>query len=541
MSRVESLFAPAKPTGIKPDTKNADGYPAFTVSLEEDYVQMVMTNTIGNTYYMDKKQLFENSMQLHAAMLKKNPKFMAQTAIYSRNASLMRSQPIIALAHLSMCEDKRYFKAAFDKVVRTPNDLIDFVTVVGNLRKGRGLGRSIKREVNNFLNKMSQYWVIKYGGGSEGWTLKDIIKACHPNPLTKAQGSLFSYLTTGQWNENLDQIKCVESLKKLSSEDKDYTNKVIELIERGRLPHEIVTGIVKPNTAIWEYLMKQMPIFALTRNLNTLERAGVFAKKNNVEYVVGQLTNPEIIAKSRMLPFRFSTAHKQFTGDPRISNALAKALDLSLLNAQAIEGSTAWFLDVSGSMGGDFLEIGAILALAGLKQSKDSFMLNFESNLHCPRVNPDDTVMSNLTKAYEGHGGGTNTGLCIEYLLGAIDPEKKTDRLFYGGGYAAGFPASMRTQEKTKVDNIVIVTDEVQNSGSPVVSLFRKYRKEVNRNAKLFIIDIAPYTGKRLVNDNEPGVTFIYGWSDAVLDILRYSAEGNGKHVDIIRNIAIVD
>jgi 60 kDa SS-A/Ro ribonucleoprotein len=456
-------------------------------------------------------------------------------------------------AHPAGPRRKTFFHSAFNKVVKTPGDLLDFVAVIGSIRKGKGFGRTVKRAINNWLtgegsetrqNGLSQYHAIKYGGGdsSKKWTLKDVIKISHPIPKNDTQSWLFKYLTQGELNPNLEQINAVEQLKRLSTQKKELELAVFEanvnqLIDVGRLPYEIVTGIIKPTVKIWEQLMRQMPIFALVRNLNTLSEAGVFNSKDNVDWAVGQLTNPDIITRSRMLPFRFSTAYDNFKGSLTIKNALKTSLDLSLSNMDMLPGKNAYFLDVSGSMSGNYLQIGSLLGIAAVKKSSDSMFLCFGSELKLPEVDPRDTVMTNMDKCKKVFGGGTSIDLCIKHLFGIVG-KTVNKNVFGGSGYNSRFPESEKTTTPVSVDNIVIITDEQQNSGSSVVAYFREYRKKVNKNAKLFIIDIAPYDS-RMANQNEPGVTFIYGWSDSVLSILRYAMEGSGSHVDQIKNIRL--
>jgi 60 kDa SS-A/Ro ribonucleoprotein len=406
----------------------------------------------------------------------------------------------------------------------------------------------VKRAINNWLvnNKgqgLSEYHAIKYGGGEgkQKWTLKDIIKMAHPMPKDKAQSALFNYLTKGTLELSLNQITAIESLKKLAAAKKEisadeFAKNAMRLIEEGRLPYEVVTGIIKPDAQIWEYLMKQMPIFATVRHLNTLDQAGVFAKPENIKWVTEKLTNADVIKNSKMLPFRFSTAYKMFKGHRNISAALETALDLSLCNLKLIPGRTAWFLDVSGSMTGDYLEIGALLGIAGLKRSPESIFLCFDHQLKYPRLNPDRSVMSNMQEVMRMRNGSTDVGMCVQYLQGQVTGT--ASRYSFSGGYAEDFPASEKATSPVVVDNIIIITDEQQNSGKPVVQRFREYRRDVNPNARLFVIDLAPYNN-RVANQDETGVTFIYGWNDTVLDILQYAIEGTGSHVDQIKNMRL--
>jgi 60 kDa SS-A/Ro ribonucleoprotein len=184
-------------------------------------------------------------------------------------------------------------------------------------------------------------------------------------------------------------------------------------------------------------------------------------------------------------------------------------------------------------MSGDYLKIGSLLGLAALKKSSDSTFLAFGSDLKYPKVDVNDTVMTNMDRCKDVFGGGTNTGMCIDYLLGRL---KDSVNDWNGGGYHKQFPVSEKTTAPVNVDNIIIFTDEQQNAGSPVVKLFREYRMKVNKNAKLFIVDVAPYQA-RLANQDEPGVTFIYGWNDTVLDVLGYAMRGSGSHVEQIKKM----
>lgn len=540
MSRVNQFYGKKGET----NTLNKAGFPAHNVSLKEDYVQLVMTNTLGNTFYMDGNSLFSRTTELHEQMLTADPEFMAKTAIYGRNKSFMRLQPIIALSYLSDLTDKKYFYKAFNEIIKTPNDLRDFITITSDRR---GLGRSIKKAVSEFLNDISEYHVVKYGGDrkskrskdgsiTNNWSLKDIVRVAHPSPANSKSEAILKYITKGEINPSLTQIQAVEILKVLKEDDPLYVKKVLYTINKGRLPHEVVTGIIKPNAEIWTAIMKEMPIFALIRHLSALDKAKVFSIKENVDFVVSKLTNEEIISNSKILPFRFYTAYQNFQGDNRISEALATALDISISSMGILPGKTAWFLDVSGSMSGEYVNIGSILATAGMRQSEDSIFFTFSHELLYPRVRKNADIFSNIEEVMKTFGGCTNISQAIKHLLGTL--KEKSSRYSFKEGYSSKFPESLKTTEPIHVDNIVIITDEQQNSGTPLIREFRKYRKTVNPNANLFIIDVSPYHG-RVANENEPGVAFIYGWSATVLDILKYAIETNESHVSLIEDLDI--
>src|SRR5258708_21304053 len=67
--RTSSLFPGSKSKVIKappPDIKNTGGYDAWSGTLEEDYLQTLMTNILGNTFYADAKQNIKMSSELRS-------------------------------------------------------------------------------------------------------------------------------------------------------------------------------------------------------------------------------------------------------------------------------------------------------------------------------------------------------------------------------------------------------------------------------------------------------------------------------------------
>lgn len=542
MNRTQSLFTESKSNSIV----NRDGFPAFKRDLREQYLQSLMTNTLGNTFYARQDQVLIESLELHKEMLKADPEFMAKAIIYARNEGYMRLQPIVGLVYLSTISEKEYFKVAFDYVIKTPGDLEDFVTICNSVRNGRGLGRSVKNTVSAWLNNMSEYHAIKYGASrNKGWDLGNIIKATHPKPKDEVQSELFNYVANRKGNfgklpqvNELERIKNLQTIRNTMTKEA-FTTEIIDAIEKGRLPWEIVTGIMSPTISVWEYLMKQMPYFALLRNINTLTRAGVFNKKENIDYIVNRLVDKNAIVKAMVFPFRFYTALNNTGSISAINDALREAMELSFTNVPALNGNNYYFLDISGSMTGEYLTIGGTLGIAAFMKSEQPNFMCFESKLQYPDISKKDSMMTNLQKILRLHQGGTNVGLCIQYLLGTAHEAKTfgwSNRIEFG--YNDNVPKYMRPTVPTKVDNIIIITDQQQNTGSPVIEEFRKYRETVNPDANLFIIDIAHYESA-IAPKEEPNCYFIYGWNDQVLKYLSFITEGMGTQVEMINKMEL--
>lgn len=492
MSFAKKLF-----TAIRPTISNKDGYPAYTRSAEEQYMQTLMTNTFGNTFYADQHELLAEAEQLHREMAQHNPQFMAKALVYARNEGYMRLQPLFGLAVLSAYRPDLFAKV-FLQVVRIPSDLIDFLTILQGMGRGEG-GRAVKRQVNRFLAGVSEYWAIKYNGRGRGYSLGDAIATAHPKPADLKQQALFRYLRGHDASlALLPQVKALERLKEATSEAEQ-----VYWIETGKLPHEVVTGAIKPSKAAWEALLHQMPTFALLRHLNALERAGVLESRYNLDTAVARLTDRHALQKAKILPFRFAKAFRQVQ-HPVLRDALRDAVEYTFANLPELEGRTAIFLDISGSMTGEYLQIGSVFALALYKKTQGSSLFwLFDTEAEDAKPSRRDSILS------------------------------QADRIRTRGGTDTGAPVRKLLAERRKVDQIVIVTDEQQNSGSPFYEALLKYRAKVNPHVKAFIIDIAPYRSA-MVPPQDPGTFYVYGWSDTVLSYIAQTARG---YDSIVRQI----
>ncbi len=492
MSRLTQLFS--LPVC---DIKNRDGYFGFQRPLEEQYLQTLLTNTLRNTFYADKNDLFQEAEFIHEQMLQKDAEFVAKALPFARQKGCMRLQPVYGLAKLAQTH-KELFKEIFSKVILIPSDLQDFMTILEGSGHGQG-GRAVKNTVAKWLNQnLSEYWSIKYNGKGRGFSLADIIQTTHPVPGSEQTGKLFKYLISGECGFQDGKIYAYEQLKKAQTSVEQ-----IRWIKEGQLPHEVVTGVCNMSrtgaSELWNALVPEMPVFALIRNLNALDRAGVL--DTNRSLIEKKLTDGDILRKSKILPFRFLNA---FNATPKawVKDALRQAVELTFASLPEIPGKTAVFLDSSGSMSGEYLRIGSVFALALFKKTKGNgvFWL-FDTAVHDPKASLHDSILTQAERITAQ--GGTDTGAPVRAL-------------------------------RNRVDNIIIITDEQQNSGSPFYKELVNYRKKYNANARAFVIDLAPYRSG-MVPPADDLSHYIYGWSDQVLQYISFATNGYGSMVEAIK------
>lgn len=497
MSRAKSLFN--TPRSV---LHHQDEYTAYERLVEEQYIQMLMTNTMNNTFYADEHQLMQEAAYSHQEMAELDTGFMSRALVYARNEGFMRLQPLYGLAVLSGLDPKQFGKV-FSHVVKTPADLADFLTILRGSGRGQG-GRAVKRQINQFLNEISEYWVMKYNGRGRGYSLSDMVATAHPRPKDEKQLALFRYLRGHE--TDLALLPQLQALQKLRTTRNPASQ--IHQIEKGKLPYSVVTSILQPTRQIWEALMFQMPMFAMLRHLNAMDRAGVFAKKKNIAYVTRRLTDAEALRQSRILPFRFVKAYETVQRT-ELREALEQAVELSIHNLPPLPGRTAIFLDRSGSMQGDYLRIGSVLALALYKQTRGSSLFwLFDQRVQDAHPALDRAILA------------------------------QADQIRAQGGTDTGRPVRELREAEERVDRIIMITDEQQNEGSPFYAELERYRRTMNPQLQAFIVDITPYR-QAMVPPRDGQTFYIYGWSEAVLTYIADAVTGYETIAERVRSITL--
>jgi 60 kDa SS-A/Ro ribonucleoprotein len=375
--------------------------------------------------------------------------------------------------------------------------------------KGQG-GRKVKRVVGRWLSEnLTPYWVIKYGSESHtGYSLKDLLITVHPRGMN---GHLAEYVMrdTIPNADNMDNIREYEALKHAKTEEE-----AIAAATHGRLPHEVVTPFAGTFPGLWNAIVPAMPIFALMRNLNTLARHDVLMK--NKAKIIDTLTNPEAVAKSKILPFQMVNAFDavQSTGAPDwVLDALRKAVDLSVSSITDVIGKTFIALDISTSMSApERIRNGSILGVALARKADNNKMFLFNDSIAPLRVSAVDSVLSQADRIHVR--GGTNTGVVGAQVLAEAS-----------NGWVA--------------DTIVIVTDEQKNAGAPFYKYIEEYRKRYNSNARLFIVDVGSYATSGGLAPEGGKNFYVAGWSPKILEFIALASEGFSSMADAIKRGAL--
>ena len=492
----------------KADHENREGFPSYSRTIEEDVVNVLMTGTTANAFYVKAKEKVVEMLSVLDNC--EDLDFLAKAIVYARENGYMREIPVAATALLSK-KSPELFKRTVHRVCRNPHDWQKFIDICRSKAVRQGLGRALKREIIRALSNMPVYHAIKYPRA-----VKDMIRIARPNELVNPV--VIKYIMEGR-HDGDEQFEALYRLKHAESE-----REIVRCIEEGRLPYEVVTGSVpKMTQKVWEALLYQAPYFNLLRNLNNFIRNGVLDKPENLEYVVEKLCNREAIRKSKLFPFRFYIAYRMledFRYVDGLKAALESAMEVSVENVPELDGRVAIAPDVSGSMDssmtGDYsvvqcCDVVGVFAGAMIKKCKKTpLLLPFDNVLRediAQNAYSKETMLE-IATAFGAHGG-TSLSAPVEWLL----------------------------KNGEEVDYFIAFTDNEEWVGRSFVEALSDYIRRVNPDVKVYLVTLLPYRDYPVPDTPEfRNVRYVFGWSDYVL---RYIASNTEEQVQEARNITL--
>jgi 60 kDa SS-A/Ro ribonucleoprotein len=525
---------PQPTRSIAPMVHNEAGGNAYVHSAERQLVKLMLTGMTSDTYYVKAESVNDKIFELAKQV---EPSFLAKLLVYARTSGNMRSNPIQLLVYLSVV-DPALFRKVRAKVLHNGGDVLDFGTVIFGGQVRQGWGKAPRQEIAKWFNDCDAYQIIKYGSDKQNPSLADILKVTHPVAKDPERNALFRWLLGKEVDTNVlpEKVRAYLEFAQLATKDTaEAKTRRLELLATTWLPHEYVSSF-KLSDEEWSVLSSNMPIFATVRSLNTFSRHNVFNSPAAVKHLADKISNEEVIAKSKMFPYRFLTAflEAEATLPQSIKTALGKALEVATRNVPIVDGLVVVAPDVSGSMGssvsaGDYgsnrppsktrcIDVAALVSAVVLRKNPDARVIPFDTQNHRNvKLDANDTIMTNASKLSSLCGGGTDVSLPFQYIL---------DNNLAGD-----------------LKLLVAVTDNeswaghsYRNTTGSMVA-WNKIRT-INPKAQCILINVTPYTSDQL-KENTPGITFVSGFSDEVFKLMANVVDGQlDTQIETINQIA---
>jgi hypothetical protein len=220
--------------------------------------------------------------------------------------------------------------------------------------------KPIKRGIADAAVRLyTEFSFMKYDSERAGVRFGDVIEMVRPDPSQGWKSDLFRYAIEKRHNrglepgETLAMIRAQRALREAVEGNPSVLLDSEALKAAGMTWEDALSlaGQVSLDKGqIWMAILPSLGYMALIRNLRNLDEAKVSDK--DVAEAIARIQDPDQVAKSRQLPYRFYSAYKAVVESRslRWSHALDLALNASLRNIPVLGGRTLILIDTSGSM-----------------------------------------------------------------------------------------------------------------------------------------------------------------------------------------------
>lgn len=481
---------------VNKKTVNRAGGDAFTIPLKERFVSRLLTSFYKEPNYYDDdttNELIEETRLL----LNKDPKFVANAAIYAREIGHLRTTPVVLIGEILLHENAYLscdVRSVIKRVCTRPDQLKELVAYINqNNNKSAKRIHVLRKAIAECLESFNEYDLAKYNR-SGGVSLKDLVLISHVKPANEERSNLYNRLL----NDKLETPVTWE----------------VEISKHGN------------KAEVWDRLIEEnsMGYMALLRNLRNIHNSG--AKSINKALKI--ISDRERVLKSKQLPFRFLSAYKELSdSNNQIISAISKALNYACENIPAIEGKTFTSADNSGSM-------------ASFVSQKSTVRLSDIANLMqamlCLRSNAISSVFAEEFKI-------------VNYIEGApcLEIAEKFSKTNVGAETYGHKVFEYLVNKKIVVDRIIIFTDmqlynaatsfnDYQNPCNITRTICDQYIREINPKVWVHFVNLAGYGYSPLLVQGR--VTMISGFSENILKLIVALEQGESSMIKAIENIS---
>lgn len=482
-------------------TLNHEGSLAFRMTPEMELYSAAVTSSLSGNFYESPKDLVERIASLVGRV---DPEFVAKLAVYTRTVMNLRSVPLLLLVELAKVHsgDDLVSRAVAATVLRA-DEITELLMCYqwrnpsSGVKKLGKLSRQIQKGLKESFNRFDEYQFAKYDRKNTEVRLRDALFLVHPKAKDAARQEIFDKIAAGTLQVPYTWETRLSALGQTRFETPEAKREAVR--------------------SLWEELLDsgKLGYMALLRNLRNILQAEV--SESHVERLLERLADPEQVADSKQLPFRFLSAYIEVQAvkspySARVQSALEAAVKASVVNMKGFDSSTRVLVaaDVSGSMqrpvSGNstvqYHDIGLLLAML-LRSKCASVVSGMFGDIWKVVDLPKDSILANTLELRQ----------------------RKDEVGFFTNGFKV---IDWLTENQERMDKVMIFTDCQMWDSDHKHGCYRFERlvkdswhryKEFCPEAKLYLFELSGY-GQTPLDLVEPDVYLIAGWSEKVFDVL---------------------
>lgn len=462
-------------------TVNKSGHVAYTMKDKDKLVTQVLTSFFGEPKYYgnNTNEIVETATRVIYA----DPTFVANLARYARKEMNLRSiSHFLTTLVANTVPAKHLIYDVCNDVIQRVDDITEILAAYLNIF-GKPIPNGLKKALNKAMNRFNAFQFSKYNGGNKQLKLKDVLCLCHTRPINNEQSKIFKAIL----DDTLETAERWETELSAHGNNKETWNKLITENKIGYM--------------------------AALRNLRNIINAGA-----NIQPILDMLQNPEQVAKSKQLPFRFYSAYREIQQLPGTTNkhisTLENAIEQSIINLPLLKGKTIIGIDVSGSMKAAISqkstvscrEIAALIGAIANKLCEESIIYTFDTAIQKYTITQKNEILE-TAKTLQFDGGGTDVSLPIREMI----------------------------KNKITADRLIILSDNEINRGfeRTCQSYVNEYRKTINPDLWIHALDLQGYGTQQFIGEK---VNIIAGWNEKILEFISLAENGVETQVKRIQN-----
>ncbi|NUU24012.1 MAG: TROVE domain-containing protein, partial [Streptomycetaceae bacterium] len=353
---------PVRTTTRTPAATTFEGGAAYLREQRGELLLFALTNMVGEQAFYesadDRDRRFRDLVHDVAA---EDPVWMRGFIGWLRDAAGMRSASLVAAAEavyarltLGLHGENR---AIVDAALRRPDEPGEMLAY-WHATHGRALPKPVKRGVADAVARLyTERALLKYDTATRGFRFADVLELVHAAPAADKpwQGDLFRHAIDRRHGrddavpERLRVVAANRALRAEAAADPEVLLDAGRLRAAGMTWEDVLSlaGARVDKARLWTEIVPSMGVMALIRNLRNLDEAGV--PDEVAADVARRIADPEVIAGSRLFPYRFLSAYLA-APSLRWGHSLDKALGASTANLPALPGRTLVLVDTSASM-----------------------------------------------------------------------------------------------------------------------------------------------------------------------------------------------
>jgi hypothetical protein len=408
-----------------------------------------------NSFLTTPHRKLEQVAPLHEEMRTRDPIFYGHLAVWYVAEGDVRDHKEVMIANLLVSGLAEHREAGFMLLQQMPPyqvvRIVDFIR-----QKRKSLPNSTRTAVRTYLRAREKDPAFFDGAAvRQRQAMKRLYASFHIKPGERAEATLFK-------NEPPDGSPSYGI--KLLAKTKD-AGEAARIIVDYKIPFTSAVGAIgKITPAILVALINAMSPSEVINNLNAIKARGAFDNADVKALVDAKLK--EAASAKRVSAFKALKAAEAASVDAETAERLERVANAQVRRKATIKRSTALFVDKSSSMT-DAIEVGKHLAamISGVTEA-GLFVYAFD------------------TMAYPITAGGGELS----------DWEKAFQHVFPNGATSIGVPLETMRIKKQAVEQIVIVTDEGENTQPFFAQTYKRYASALSATPSVVIVRVGSHS-----------------------------------------------